>query len=206
MVSAILRVIGTRTGATISALSSRAQSGGVIKPSSQSVLLQQLVSGFASSAVLVIGIDDTIEWRGGKLVEAQGIYRDPVGSSQSRFVRMSGLQWLSLMLLVEIPWAKRVWVLPFLTTLTPLERYQQHQGQRHKTPVEWSQQVLKQVQGTFTSWLLKLFDYQRDCTADSQPSFHNKSIIAIVSSNRSGYRQTYSPTDITELLFGIGTG
>jgi hypothetical protein len=72
------------------------------------ILLQQLVNGFAPSGVLVMGIDDTIERRWGKRIAARGIYRDPVRSSDSHFVKTSGLWWLSLMLLVNIPWAKRV--------------------------------------------------------------------------------------------------
>jgi len=55
-----------------------------------------------------MGIDDTIERRKGKHIAAKGIYRDPVRSSESHFVKVSGLRWLSLMLLVEIPWAQRV--------------------------------------------------------------------------------------------------
>jgi len=57
-------------------------------------------------APLVLGIDDTIERRRGKRVAAKGIYRDPVRSSHGHFVKASGLRWLSLMLLVPIPWAK----------------------------------------------------------------------------------------------------
>ena len=49
---------------------------------------------------------------------AKGIYRDPVRSSKGHFVKASGLRWLSLMLLAPIPWAGRVWALPFLTVLT----------------------------------------------------------------------------------------
>jgi hypothetical protein len=60
----------------------------------------------------------------------------------------SGLRWLSLMLLPEIPWAGRCWALPFLTVLAPSERYwQEHKpGQRqHKKLTDWSRQVLIQV-------------------------------------------------------------
>ncbi len=34
-----------------------------------------------------------------------GIYRDPVRSSHGHFVKFCGLRWLTMMLLVEIPWA-----------------------------------------------------------------------------------------------------
>ncbi|MGI4799872.1 MAG: hypothetical protein ACRYG8_38695 [Janthinobacterium lividum] len=56
----------------------------------------------------MLGVDDTIERRRGKRISAEGIYRDPVRSSHGHFVKASGLRWLSLMLLVPIPWARRV--------------------------------------------------------------------------------------------------
>jgi DDE superfamily endonuclease len=109
------------------------------------ILLHQLIECFAPSGVLVMGIDDTIERRWGKCIAARGIYRDPVRSSDSHFVKTSGLRWLSLMLLVHIPWAQRVWALPFFTVLAPSERYHQSQGQRHKVLIDWARQMLTQV-------------------------------------------------------------
>jgi DDE superfamily endonuclease len=109
------------------------------------ILLQQLVKVFAPTGTLVMGIDDTIERRWGKHIAARGIYRDPVRSSDSHFVKTSGLRWLSLMVLVEIPWAKRVWALPFFTILAPSERYHQTRKRRHKTLLDWARQMLTQV-------------------------------------------------------------
>jgi DDE superfamily endonuclease len=109
------------------------------------ILLLQLIKCFAPSGVLVMGIDDTIERRWGKRITARGIYRDPVRSSDSHFVKTSGLRWLSLMLLVPIPWAQRVWALPFFTVLAPSERYHQRQGHRHKVLTDWARQMLTQV-------------------------------------------------------------
>src|SRR5262249_22243106 len=69
-----------------------------------------------------------------------------VRSSRSFFVKTSGLRWLSMQLLVRIPWADRVWALPFLTVLAPSERFQQQQGRsRHKTLTDWGRQALLQV-------------------------------------------------------------
>jgi DDE superfamily endonuclease len=70
------------------------------------LLLDLLVSTFVSTGPIVLGVDDTIERRRGKRISAKGIYRDPVRSSKSFFVKTSGLRWLSLMLLAPIPWAK----------------------------------------------------------------------------------------------------
>lgn len=109
------------------------------------LLLQQLVNVFVPNGTLVMGIDDTIERRWGKRIAARGLDRDPVRSSDSHFVKTSGLRWLSLMLLVEIPWAQRVWALPFFTVLAPSERYHQTRQQRHKTLLDWARQMLTQV-------------------------------------------------------------
>jgi hypothetical protein len=109
------------------------------------ILLHLLVSTFALSGPLVLGLDDTIERRRGEKIRARGIYRDPVRSSQSHFVKTGGLRWLSLMLLTPIPWAQRVWALPFLTALTPSERFSQQHRQRHKPLTGWARQVLLQL-------------------------------------------------------------
>ena len=49
------------------------------------------------------------------------------------------------MLLVEVPWASRVWALPFLAVLAPSERYTKERGKRHKKLTEWAWQLLLQV-------------------------------------------------------------
>lgn len=38
-------------------------------------------------------------------------------SSQSHVVKASGLRWISLLLLAEIPWAQRIWALPVVEKL-----------------------------------------------------------------------------------------
>ena len=73
------------------------------------------------------------------------VYRDPVRSSRSFFVKTSGLRWLSLMLLSPIPWAGRVWALPFLTVLAPSERYCQERKLRHRTLTDWARRVAWQA-------------------------------------------------------------
>jgi hypothetical protein len=108
-------------------------------------LLQILVSVFVPQGPIVLGLDDTLERRRGKKIKAKGIYRDPVRSSQSHFVKASGLRWLSLMLLVPIPWVGWVWALPFLTGLAPSERYPHERSHPHKKLTDWARQILVQV-------------------------------------------------------------
>jgi hypothetical protein len=67
------------------------------------VLLGLLVEAFVPEGPLVVGIDETLERRYGKRIRAKGIYRDPVRSTHENFVKSSGLRWVYLMLLVEIP-------------------------------------------------------------------------------------------------------
>jgi len=108
-------------------------------------LLGLLLDAFVPKGPVILGLDDTIERRRGKRIRAKGIYRDPVRSSHGHFVKASGLRWLSLMLLVPIPWAGRVWALPFLTALAPSERYSREHRKRHKKLTDWARQLVLQA-------------------------------------------------------------
>jgi hypothetical protein len=109
-------------------------------------LLLALVEAFVEpDGPVVVGLDETLERRRGAKIAAKGIYRDPVRSSKSHFVKASGLRWISLQLLAEIPWAGRIWGLPFLTVLAPSERYHRERGRRHKTLPAWGRQMIRQL-------------------------------------------------------------
>lgn len=108
-------------------------------------LLLLLVDAFVPEGPLVIGGDETLERRRGERIAKKGIYKDSARSSKSFFVKSSALRWIVFMLLVPIPWAGRVWALPFLSVLAPSERYHQQRKKRHKTLVDWARQMLKQV-------------------------------------------------------------
>ena len=106
------------------------------------VLLGLLVATFVPGGPVVVGLDETIERRWGAQIAAKGLYRDAVRSSKDYFVKVSGLRWLCLMLLVPLPWAGRVWALPFLTLLAPSERHDREAGRRHKKLTDWARQAL----------------------------------------------------------------
>jgi hypothetical protein len=109
-------------------------------------LLRLLVTTFGTGGKpLVFGLDDTIERRWGQKIAARGIYRDPVRSSESHFVKASGLRWLSLMLLTHLPWAERVWALPVMTALAPSERYYAQRGRKPKKLTDRAQQIIRQL-------------------------------------------------------------
>jgi hypothetical protein len=84
-----------------------------------------------------------------------------VRSSQTHFVKASGWRWLSLMLLVPLPWAVRVWAVPFLTCLCPSQRYDEQRGRAHRKLTDRARQML---------WLVARWLPGRDLvvTADSR--------------------------------------
>ena len=109
------------------------------------LLLRLLVAVFAPTGDLVCGLDDTIERRRGQQIKAKGIYRGPVRSSHSHFVKASGLRWLCCMSLVEVSWAGGIWGLPFLSVLCPSERYYSERGRPHQKLTGRAAQILKLV-------------------------------------------------------------
>ncbi len=111
-------------------------------PEASRILLGSLVEAFVPDGPLVLGVDETPERRRGKKIAAKGIYRDPVCSSHGHFVKTGGLRWVCLMPLTPMPWARRVWALPFLSALVPSERYAQERGERHKKITQWAWQLL----------------------------------------------------------------
>jgi DDE superfamily endonuclease len=110
------------------------------------LLLERLLRAFVPpGAPVVVGLDETLERRWGRRIAARGIYRDPVRSSHGHFVKASGLRWFPLMVLAPVPWASRVWALPFLTALAPSERYARERGARHKRLTDWARRALLQL-------------------------------------------------------------
>jgi DDE superfamily endonuclease len=81
-------------------------------------------------------------WSGRK-IGAKGCYRDAVRSSQKHVIHCFGLKWVSMMLLVPVPWSRRVWALPLLTALCWPTAQDKHR--RHKTSVDWVRQMMKQA-------------------------------------------------------------
>src|SRR5262249_32145418 len=143
MVSTVLRTVGLsqeRTFQTYHRVLNRA-SWSSLKASH--ILLRLLVSTFAPTGPIVLGIEETIERRRGAKIAAAGIYRDPVRSSHSHFGNVTGWRWVCLMLLVPIPWAGRVWALPFLSALAPSQRSAHRRSRRHKPGTLWARQLIR---------------------------------------------------------------
>ena len=109
------------------------------------ILLGLLIAILPASWPLEIVADETIERRDGRRIKAKGRYRDAVRSTKGTVVKCYGLKWISLMLLVPLPWSTRPWALPFLTILAPSERANTAAKRRHKTTVDWTVQAVKAI-------------------------------------------------------------
>jgi hypothetical protein len=94
-------------------------------------------------APIVFGADDTVARRSGRKIAAKGCDRDAVRATKKHVSHCFGLKWGSMMLLVPVPWSRRVWAWPFLTALGwPAEK---DGPRRHKTRVDWVRQMMQQV-------------------------------------------------------------
>lgn len=109
------------------------------------ILLGLLIRFIPESLPIIIGIDDTIERRKGKKIKAKGCYRDAVRSSQKHVVKCFGLKWICMMLIIQLPWSNHYWALPFLTVLAPSESANKEANKRHKTSIDWSIQMMRQL-------------------------------------------------------------
>jgi hypothetical protein len=82
---------------------------------------------------LVVAVDDSVERRRGGRIRDKGIWRDAVRSSRGFFVKVAGLRWLSLQVVVRPGFARRTWGLPFLTLLSRSEQADARRQRRHQT-------------------------------------------------------------------------
>lgn len=102
------------------------------------ILLGLLVTLLPASFPILIVVDDTVERRSGKKIKAKGCYRDACRSTEKLVVKCFGLKWVSLMLIVPLPWCQRPWALPFMTILAPSKKYHEARVKKHKTSIDWT--------------------------------------------------------------------
>jgi hypothetical protein len=81
------------------------------------ILLGLIILIFPPDGTIVFAADDTIERRRGKKISKLGCHRDPVRSTRKQIIKCFGLKWLSMAILVKLPWSSQVYALPFLTAL-----------------------------------------------------------------------------------------
>ena len=109
-------------------------------------LLQVLVSTFVTAGGSVeIVIDETLERRWGRKISKRGHWRDSLRSSKERSVSTSGLRWVTMAVVVTLPWTKLRWALPFLSVLATTPKVSEALKKRHKTLARLAQQMVMVV-------------------------------------------------------------
>ncbi len=109
------------------------------------ILLSLLIVMVAPYLPIIIAIDETVERRKGKKIKAKGCYRDAVRSTQNKVIHCFGLKWISMQLIVSVPWARRAWSLPFFTVSAPSKAGDKANGKRHETTVDQTRQMIMKV-------------------------------------------------------------
>jgi hypothetical protein len=117
-------------------------------------LARALVAAFVPDGPILVGVDHTLERRRGPCIGPASHYYDAVRSSKEQTVTTRGLRWLSAMLLVEVPFAGRVWGLPMLTALVPSRAWCEANGRRYRPTTAWARALVLRLHRWFSDRLL----------------------------------------------------
>lgn len=121
------------------------------------LLLQLLVNTFVGAGgTAEIVIDETLERRWGRKISKRGHYRDNLQSSKEQSVSTSGLRWVVMMLVVQVPWTHREWALPFFSTLATTPKVSEQLGKPHKTVAQIAAQMVIAVRHWLPDTPIKL--------------------------------------------------
>ena len=112
-------------------------------------LLGMVVATFIPTGPVIIGLDHTLERRRGPHIGPAGRFYDASQRADAPKPTSRGLRWLSAMVLVDVPFAGRIWGLPVLTALTPSKAWSERHGRRHRPVTEWARLLLL----TLRRWL-----------------------------------------------------
>jgi hypothetical protein len=104
-------------------------------------LFASLLRAFCPEHRVIVAIDETLERRWGPKIHLTDLYYDAVRSTHQVTYCTTGLRWLVAALVVEVPWSKQRWALPFVTHFAPSPALSQQLGRRHKTLPELAGQI-----------------------------------------------------------------
>ncbi len=154
-VTAALRVLGLAGDwAKYHHVLNRAQWAGLAV---SAILLKLLVNTFvACEAVIYMSVDETLERQWGPQIKQRGDWRDSLASSRKLNVSTSGLRWLSVAVVVQVPWSPLNWALPFLHVLLTTPKVSAARGIRHRTVAKRTMQVVCWLRRTLSGRAIHL--------------------------------------------------
>ena len=116
------------------------------------VLVRMVVATLVPSGPVIIGVDQTLERRRGPRIGLACRFYDPSLRADMPNPTSRGLRWLSAMVLVNVPFAGRIWALPVLTALTPSKSWAERHGRQHRSVTEWARLVLLALRRWLPDW------------------------------------------------------
>jgi len=145
-VASALRAVGLERGANFSKYHRFFSQAHWCSLQLSRLLLTLLVRCFVPRGVaLRLIVDETVERRRGKRVELRGLFRDAVRSTANRITYCWGIRWLCVSLLVEVPWSRRPWALPFLLVPVHGEKACERLNSHHRTLTQVTATALQRV-------------------------------------------------------------
>lgn len=92
-----------------------------------------------------IAMDETLDRRRGKQIRYKSWYRDGVRSTARQVVLSMGIRWCVVSLLVQVPWCRRRWALPFLIVPVLSEKVCRRLGKPFRGTVGVAGECLRRV-------------------------------------------------------------
>jgi hypothetical protein len=102
-----------------------------------------VVERFAPQGVLLVAVDDTLHAKGGPKVFGAGMHHDPLTSSRTRAQFQFGHCWVTLAIVVQLPFDRRPRALPVLFRLNMPKKMAQKWGVAHKKKTEQAAELVK---------------------------------------------------------------
>jgi hypothetical protein len=147
---------------------------------------QKVLARFIPQGPILLAGDDTVAEHRGTHVYGKGCHRDPVRSTHSFTAYRWGHKWVTLTVLVPLPFTTRRWALPLLITLYQSEEENRRQKRRHKTP----SQLLRQMLRVLLRWFP---DRTFVATADGNYASHELAELAARYPRRLTYVSRFYP-------------
>lgn len=110
------------------------------------LLLGLLILAFVPKGrPLLVLIDETLERRQGKKIGYKGWFRDAVRSTAPKVAVSLGIRGCCRCLLVDVPWSRRPWALPFLVVPVLSDKTAKRLGKPHRSGVWWAAALVGKI-------------------------------------------------------------
>jgi hypothetical protein len=121
------------------------------------LLLKMIVRTFLSQSMeILIAVDETLVRRRGKKISWKSYFRDAVRSTAGHIVTVLGIRWLCFCVLVEVPWCRRRWALPFMTVPILSEKRCAQLKKRYHSPAEWTTFIMRHIRRWYPDRQIRL--------------------------------------------------